>query len=185
MDLEAVIANNYEAEIVRIAIDYLEPTLEDDLGSLGKIGNVMYLPHTEKKEEVFTTAPDEVKETVKLRDEFPFLDDPECPDELYILVGKKMAHYNAYVNAHEDLMVNLENEETIDGPKIPMTPEQIFEFAKKAVENFEVNQDIYAELNHYKETGEILGKHPIFMERKLKASVDVLSIPDATTPGVK
>ena len=173
-DLDIAIGEWIHSMVVQMAVDYLEPTPE--IENIDIPGFSM----ATSKEEVFTTAPDEVKETVKLRDEFPFLNDPDCPEELYILVGKKFAHYNAYVKAHEALMVNLENEETIDGPKIPMTPEQIFEFAKTAVENFELNQDIYAELNHYKETGEILGKHPIFTERKLKESVAVMSVPDAT-----
>ena len=174
--IEDAILKFIEAEIVRIAVDYLNPSQDvDDLDVIGPIEVT-----ATSKEEVFPNAPNEVKETVKLRDEFPFLDDPECPEELFILVGKKFAHYNAYVKAHKALMVVVENEEVIDGPKIEMTPEQIFELAKTAVENFELNQDIYAELNYYKEHGKILGTHPIFFERNLKAKTEEMSVPDAT-----
>ncbi len=128
------------------------------------------------KEEVFTTAPDDVKETVKLRDEFPFLNDTDCPEELYILVGKKFAHYDAYVKAHAALLVNVE-----DGNITEMTSEEIFALAIVAVENFEVNQEIYAELKHYAETKTILGTHPIFTERKLKSEIDLMTIQQATT----
>jgi len=132
------------------------------------------------KEEVFTTAPDDVKEAVKLRDEFPFLDEVDCPEELYILVGKKMAHYHAYVKAHKTLLTfaKLEDEGNV---VLQNLDEEIFALALSAVENFEVNQAIYAELAYYKENKTILGVHPIFAERKAKSTVDLMSIPDATT----
>jgi hypothetical protein len=133
------------------------------------------------KEEVFTTAPDDVKEAVKLRDEFPFLDEVDCPEELYILVGKKMAHYHAYAKAHKALLVIVkENAEKIN-ELFELNDKEIFALALSAVENFTVNQDIYAELAYYKENKTILGVHPIFAERKAKSTVDLMSIPDATT----
>ena len=131
------------------------------------------------KEEVFTTAPDDVKETVKLRDEFPFLNETDCPEEFYILVGKKMNHYNAYVAAHKALLVNIKDTDE-DASPIDMTAEEINELALTAVADFIINQEIYDELSHYNETGKILGKHPIFIERKLKESIDALTVEKAT-----
>lgn len=125
--------------------------------------------------EVFETAPDEVKEAVKLRDEFPFLNDTNCPEEFYILVGKKLAHYHAYRNAHQALLVKIEDPSQ-DASPIDLTEEEITTLALSAVENFKINQAIYDELNHYKETGKVLGKHPIFAERKLKSAIDALTI---------
>lgn len=134
---------------------------------------------TEKKEEVFTKAPDEVKESVKLRVEFPFLNELDCPDELHILVGKKFAHYNAWVAIHESLFVMIPDIEN-DAAPIPMSSEEIFELASAAVENFELNQLIYTELKHYEEHKEVLGVHPIFVERKLKEKIDKSTVPELT-----
>tara|TARA_R110002126_G_scaffold39767_3_gene117644 strand:- start:5412 stop:6290 length:879 start_codon:yes stop_codon:yes gene_type:complete len=131
------------------------------------------------KEEVFTKAPDFVKEEFKLKDEFPFLKEEDCPDEFYILVGKKFNHYDAYVAAHKDLLVTIPDTEE-DAAPIPLTQEEINTLAKKAVENFVVNQQIWDELNHYKETGKVLGKHPVFVEYKLKEKVGNLTVEDVT-----
>jgi hypothetical protein len=130
-------------------------------------------------EEVFTKAPDFVKQEFKLKDEFPFLKEEDCPDEFYILVGKKFNHYDAYVEAHKDLLVTIPDTEE-DAAPIPLTQEEINALAKKAVENFVVNQQIWDELNHYKETGKVLGKHPVFVEYKLKEKVESLTVEDVT-----
>jgi len=132
-----------------------------------------------KKEDVFTTAPDEVKTQIKLRDEFPFLNADNCPEEFYILVGKKFNYYDALVTAHAHLLVHIEDINQ-DASPINMTDEEVSEMALKAVENFEVNHAIWKELNHYKATGEILGEHPIFIERKLKESVEALNVETGT-----
>ncbi|MGJ8760378.1 MAG: hypothetical protein ACSHXA_07510 [Polaribacter sp.] len=133
----------------------------------------------ETKEEVFTAAPDEVKTQIKLRDEFPFLNDDNCPEEFYILVGKKFNYYDAWVKAHAGLLVTIDDVNKDDSP-IAMTDEEVSAEALKAVENFEVNQSIWKELNYYKEEGKILGEHPIFIERKLKESVESLIVETAT-----
>ena len=125
--------------------------------------------------EVFEKAPDEVKESIKLRDEFPFLDDKNCPEEFYILVGKKMAHYHAYRAAHNSLLVNIEDV-TKDASPIAMTEEEITALALSAVADFKINQEIREELVHFKETGKILGKHPLFAERKLKSTIDAMTV---------
>lgn len=171
-DLNTAIINDFEATIVRIAIDYLEPTPEDVVEEITITATT--------PEEVFIEAPSEVKETIKLRDEFPFLNDPDCPEELFILVGKKFAHYDAYVKAHAALLMVVESEENPEAQKVQMTPEQITALALTAVVNFELNQDIYKELEFYKENGKILGEHPIFLERKLKAGIDTMTIAEAT-----
>lgn len=141
---------------------------------VGKVGDVIEIPQT--KEQVFTEAPDEVKETIKLKDQFPFLKDPEtCPEEFYILVGHKFAHYDAYIAACKELLVVVDPEASEDKAPTPLAPEQITELALAAVENFQINQDIYDELAHYDEHKKILGAHPIFIERKLKESVESLN----------
>lgn len=129
------------------------------------------------KEDVFTKAPDEVKTDIKLRDEFPFLRNADCPDELKILVNDKLNHYDGYVAAHKALLVLVAEE---GQEPVAMSDDEIFALAKAAVENFEMNQKIYEELECYKNTGKILGKHPIFKERKIRESIENASLPQLT-----
>jgi hypothetical protein len=44
-----------------------------------------------------------------------------------------------------------------------------------AVSNYEENQAIYDELNHYSSNKEILGKHPIFKNLKIEREVSVMT----------
>ena len=93
--------------------------------------------------------PEEIKKTIKLRIEFPFLRDPSCPDELKIMVADRITAYNMYVEAHADLF-----EATSD--------EELQIIAATVVENYLENQQIWNELNYYKENGKILGEYKIF-----------------------
>ena len=133
------------------------------------------VPEFKTPSEVFEFAPVDVKTDIKLREEFPFLKDPNCPDKMLVLVGKKISHYENYVGFHAALMTTVgENDEqgnVIVAPKA-LTDDEVFAIAKGAVASFEANQDIYDELNHYKATGEILGKHPIFADEELRSKLD-------------
>lgn len=127
------------------------------------------------KSEVFKDAPDEVKDYISLHEEFPFLGEDDCPEELKILVSDKRKHYNRYVEANKELLVVA----TDDGSPAAMTNEQIYDIAVQAVENWEANQAIYAELDHYKKEGKILGEHVIFVKRQLKEKIDSMTMADA------
>jgi len=111
------------------------------------------VPPTGKPEEETnnkdTGIPEPVRKTIRLRQEFPFLSDPACPIELKILVSDKLTCYENYKAAHE-LLFEAENEE------------QLLNACSDVVDNYLENQQIWDELNHYKETGELLKKHPIF-----------------------
>lgn len=130
----------------------------------------------------FEQSPDTVKEVIKFRDAFPFLNDTNIPEELKILVTDKFSHYYAFAKAHEELFAKVvipemleKSEEEIE----KLRQEEIFSLAKAAVINFQADQSIYDELQHYKETGELLKKHPIFEDRNLKDSVEKLTTPEA------
>ena len=134
-----------------------------------KIKATLFEHDTRNKQNIFSTAPSEVKTEIKLRDEFPFLNDPACPDELKALVTDKFTHYYAYVDAHRELLTVVPEE---GKEPVAMTNDEIFDLAKAAVQNYEVNQAIWAELNEYKKTGKVLGKHPIFVTRKKQELID-------------
>lgn len=108
------------------------------------------------------TMPQAVIGVVKLRKEFPFLGRKNCPDQLKILVADKITAYEDYVKGHEALY----------------DPEKILKVSGPTVEAFLNNRDIFAELNHYKETGQLLGKHPIFAQGSRIEEIRKMSVPE-------
>lgn len=120
----------------------------------------------EKKVNPFTDAPEPVKKGIKLREQYPFLAAEDCPDKFKILVSDFMTAHDNYVATRPEIKEAIE---------AGASNEDLFELGKKAVENFELNLEIGDELNHYKEHGEILGKHPIFKEEMMQATVDAYS----------
>lgn len=108
-------------------------------------------------------------EKKKLRDEFPFLSDPDCPDKLKILVADKLTAYDNFRKAHAVIQ-----ERKDDAPV-----EELAKLAKMSVENYEENIIIYDELMHYRDHGTILGVHPIFAEDLLQITIDKYSTAEA------
>lgn len=123
--------------------------------------------------EVIISASDEVKQVLKFREEFPFINNPDLPEELKILITDKFSHYHAFAAAHRELFekIVVPNQ---NGKKASADAE-IFKIAKSAIENFQTDQLIYDELKHYSETGQVLGVHPIFAKRKLQAEIDKMT----------
>lgn len=87
----------------------------------------------------------------KLRDDFPFLREPNCPFELKILAADKITAHSKYKEAHVALFDCTSTESQ-------------YLTAKLLVENFIDNQLIWKELEYYKQNKTILGKHPVFKE---------------------
>lgn len=91
------------------------------------------------------------KQVNKLRNQWPFLSDPECPPELKLLISDKIT---AYRNCAQEYN-NLSNATTAN---------EQHNAVRSLVTNFINNHDIYKELKHYKDTGMILGDHTIFAQ---------------------
>lgn len=106
---------------------------------------------SEEKTVFIREIPEQIRKTIRLRDDFPFLDSPDCPQEFKILVHDMLTAYGQYVEGHKRLF-----EAT--------TGEELQEIAASVVENYIENREIWDELNYYKATGQILGKHPIFSQ---------------------
>lgn len=85
----------------------------------------------------------------QFRKEWPFLEDPGCPQELKILAADMISSWHAYVNGHEELYSCT-------------SPEECYRVAEKTVNNFSQNCRIRNEFQYYKEHRRILGKHPVF-----------------------
>lgn len=87
------------------------------------------------------------------REDWPFLSKPDCPPELKILAADKITAWTNFAAEHERLFACA-------------TPEQCLETAKKCVFFYQQNRKIFSEFAHYRETGRVLGKHPVFAETR-------------------
>lgn len=101
----------------------------------------------------------------RIRSEFPFLSDKNCPDDLKILVADMITAYESYIAAHTELFDVKDEKEA-------------FEAADKVIENYLDNRAIWDELNHYKVNGKILGKHKHFEAMKRKEELMNKSVPE-------
>ncbi|WP_026730200.1 hypothetical protein [Flavobacterium denitrificans] len=107
-------------------------------------------------------------ETTSIREEFPFLNNADCPDELKILVADKITAWKNYVEAQNTIA-------KADSGELKLTDEALADVAAIATRNFEENQRIYDELNVYKETGKVLGVHPVFKKLQLTREVEAMT----------
>jgi hypothetical protein len=83
------------------------------------------------------------------RQNWPFLQDPDCPAELKILAADKITAWYRYTQAHEQLFDCTSLEEMRDT-------------ARDLMAHFLQNRLIIDEFRYYREHKSILGKHPIF-----------------------
>lgn len=99
----------------------------------------------------------------RFRDEWPFLADPSCPDEMKILAADMISSWHGYVDGHEDLYRCA-------------TPEDCYSAAENVVTNFSQNRKIRSEFEYYKNHGRVLGKHPVFSESRRLAELRRLPV---------
>ena len=103
-----------------------------------------------------------VKKSIKLREQFPFLREKNCPDILKLLVNDLMNAYEKYKSGREKLWDSM----TLEEEKI---------LAREITDNFIENKQAFDELEYYKENGQLLGEHPVFEEMKIKEELEKLS----------
>lgn len=94
------------------------------------------------------------RKMVKFRDRFPFLNTPQCPDVLKILVADMFTAYNLYKEAHS-------RPAALPGdPHLDAELEDTAALCRQVVERYLENRTIWEELEHYQEHRALLGKHP-------------------------
>lgn len=115
--------------------------------------------------ELLTNA--DAQEGLKIRDEYPFLNDPNCPDVFKVLVSDKITAYKEYAKKHAEALEAADQGEA---------EEKLYELASAAVKDYQMNQDIKKELDHYRDTnGKVLGKHPALADLKLQQEVNEMT----------
>ena len=99
----------------------------------------------------------------RLREEFAFLNDPDTPIELQALVTRRISAYHEYRRLWWQLFEC-------------STPDDCAAVAGKLIEAFLDNRASLDELKFFQEHHEVLGKHPIFAERKRNEQLRGLSV---------
>lgn len=111
-------------------------------------------------------ANEAAKQGLKIRDQYPFLNDPNCPEEFHILVGQKITAWKEFAKNHAALIEGIDEDDS-EG--------KMYELAKSVVSEFQLNDDIRKELDFYKEQGKVLGDHPKLENLKIKQEIYELS----------
>lgn len=112
---------------------------------------------------------DAEKTGFKMSAQYPFLRDKEVPNELKILVNDAITAFDSYKTAHQELFDKLV---VLDG--VQLNEAEVYKIAESLLADFELNREIHAELQHYADTKEILGEHPIFSALKLQREVEAI-----------
>lgn len=99
------------------------------------------------------------------REEFPFLDQPDCPVELEALASRKFAKYHDYIKLHPKL-------------RECRSLDECAQVAGNLLTSYMENRAIWAELNYYQQHKAILGKHPIFAAFARRKNLLTMSVKD-------
>lgn len=119
----------------------------------------------EEKQTFIREIPENIRKTIRLRDEFPFLGLPGCPNEIKILVADMITLHDNYMKAHSRLFSSLSEQD-------------LQETAETVVEDYLENQQIWDELNYYKLNGKVLGNHKIFAASARIKEIQDMPVPD-------
>lgn len=131
-------------------------------------------------------ANEDAKEGLKLREEYPFLSNPNCPPAFHILVGEKITAWEEFAKNRSFLdILGVMTPEDVPAEVLELKiaydllsdverASQLRNFAKQAVDNFQLNSDIKAELDFYKEQGKVLGNHPALNDLKIEQEISEL-----------
>lgn len=120
--------------------------------------------------------PEDALKGMKLYGKYTFLRTPDCPNEFKILVGDAITAFENYKGGHKELF------DKVASLADPLLDEnEIFEIANQVLADFELNREIHAELQHYADTGEILGEHEIFADYRLDREISKLTAAELST----
>lgn len=103
--------------------------------------------------------------TNKIRDRWPFLNDPNTPVELQALVTQRITRWHEYTGLYQKLR---------DCEDV----EQCADVAGKLLDAYLDNQAIGREMDYYQKFGKVLGRHPLFRHFQQLARLRSSSVKD-------
>lgn len=119
---------------------------------------------------ILLEMPEPAFQGLKLRDEYPFLNDENCPDVFKVLVSDKISAYKKYAALHAEALEAADEKDAED---------KLYELASEAVKAYQLNIDIKDELDYYRDTeGKVLGKHPKLKNMRIEQEIDEMSEAD-------
>ena len=142
-----------------IILDDLKKIPKDDEAALTELAADL-----EEARSKYAEAPEPVRKMIRFREKYPFLNDPDCPDVLKVLVADMITSYYRYKEAHARLQTFPDEEAAAT---LADCESVITEYLK--------NREIWDELEHYKKTGTILGKAAKFREMEAVEDFSKLS----------
>ena len=102
----------------------------------------------EEAEKKYRELSPTVKKMIRFREKFKFLDAPDCPDELKVLVSDMFTALGKYKEAHAALTELPDDADLAKAAQL----------AEECVENYLANREMWEELEYYQDHGEVLGK---------------------------
>lgn len=142
------------------------PELTDQGISTGD--EIEFNTHDDKDDETGGEEDNGKKDPVSFREEYPFFNNPDVPEEFKILASDKITAFKILQKGHEILLAAGNGESDL-------SEEELAVLATEVAEADELNALIKEEFDHYQETGEILGKHRIFSERNLVKKIEQMT----------
>lgn len=124
----------------------------------------------EKARSKYAEAPEPVRKMIRFREKYAFLNSPDCPDILKVLVADMFTAYGNYKAAFARLQTLGDDESA-----------QAAAECETIVTEYLKNREIWDELEHYRETGSILGKAAKF--REMEAAEDLTALSDVELMG--
>ena len=118
---------------------------------------------------------DTEKSGLKISEQYPFLRDENCPNEMKILIADAITSFHNFKDAHTELF-----EKVVQPKDTELSLDEIYDIAAKLLADFEINREIHAELEHFAKTGEILAEHELFADIKKNRELDALTAVDLT-----
>lgn len=171
-DLDGVeLPENIKAELNELATkypaedEYDEDPLDMLLNAKAALEELAKIEPEHLKNKASEDKDQTIENLKSIRDQYPFLDAPDCPDELKILVADKISAYRRYKEAHAQLA-------KCNAGEITLTETEQLALAATATSNFANSEAIQKELDYYKEHGKILAEHPTLINIALKNEVE-------------
>jgi hypothetical protein len=117
-------------------------------------------------------AGSEFKEELQpIRQEFPFLNDKDCPHVFYTIVGLRISKYKQYQELHVKL-------QKANSDEFGYNEAQKLQITSDCEAAFNENKKLWDELNYYNINKAILGKHPMFGESNIQKEVELMTNDD-------
>ena len=102
-----------------------------------------------------TVVPVVVNSARRLRDRWPFLNDPSTPVELKALITERITRWHEYTQLYDQLHDCQSVEECAD-------------VSRRLLDAYFDNRQITAEMDYYQQHKKVLGRHPLFRQDSRK-----------------